>query len=153
MTETLVAEVGALDSNLAEVWGDVVSRSQLGKAIMVGVALSVATYLSGLGTFAPLASSGSVAKAFAMLAGIAGAVSAGAICSITFQPKRVLVLGPASAVAWQFSVLQQLKQDEGTLGSLDDLGSDVVEEMRAVGLYDVFKSFEDISQVGSRSVA
>ena len=153
MTEKHGVDEGAVDSHLAEVWGDIVSRPQLGKAIMVSAVMSVCAYMLALRTIAPLASSVTVGKASAMLVGIAGAVLAGAICSITFPPKRILVLGPVSAGAWQSNILQQLELDESTIGSIDDEVPAVVDEMRAVGLYDVFKSFEDARHVDTRSVA
>jgi hypothetical protein len=151
MTEKQRFNIAGADGQLAEVWGDVISRPQLGKAILIGAALSVSIYLLALETIAPFASTPEIGKAFAMLAGIAGAVASGILCSVAFLPKRVLVVRAVSAAAWQLEVLEQLEQDEGHLGNLSDLPPVVLQEMRSVGLYGVFKSLEDGRPEGSRS--
>jgi hypothetical protein len=151
MTHKQIFGISGVHGQLAEVWGDVVSRPQLGKAILVSAVSSVTTYGVALVALAPLASTPSVGKAMALLAGIVGSVIGGAVCSVAFLPKRIVVDGDSLAAAWQFTVLEQLEQDEGNLGDLHQLPPEVLQEMRAVGLYDVFRDFADRRQSVSGS--
>lgn len=142
MTEQTALRAAGAQGQLAEIWGDVVSRPQLGKAMTVGAAISVAVYFIALHTIAPLAATPAVGKALAMLAGIIGSVGSGAICARMFPPKRVVSDHAAGASAWQTEVLEQLEQEGGPIGEVCDLPPAVVEEMRQVGLYEVFQTFE-----------
>lgn len=137
------------EGQLAEVWGDVVSRPQLAKAILIGAVLSVSIYLLAVRILDPLDSPVSIKRAFAMLVGIIGALAGGAICSLMFRPKRILAEKAVSALTWQAKVLEQLEQDEGDLGSLAELPHKVSQEMRAIGVYEAFKLF-DSSKLSSR---
>ncbi|WP_025591342.1 hypothetical protein [Agrobacterium tumefaciens] len=128
---------------LAEVWGDVVSRPQLAKAMMIGAVLSVAIYYLTLATIAPLAATPAIGKALAMLAAIVGSVISGAVCSRIFAPKRIIVEQAETGTAWQTDILDQLDQEGGPIGRVEDLPPEVVQEMREVGLYDLFKNYED----------
>lgn len=128
---------------LAEVWGDVVSRPQLGKAMIIGAVLSVAVYFIALEMVTPLADTPAIGKALAMLFGILGSVASGAICARIFPPKRIVAEHAAEGTSWQAEVLEQLQQDGGPIGRVDDLPPVVVDEMKQVGLYDVFRNFEN----------
>jgi len=127
---------------LAEIWGDVVSRPQLAKAMMIGAVLSVAIYYLTLATIAPLAATPAIGKALAMLAGIVGSVISGAVCSRIFAPKRIIVEQAETGTTWQTDILEQLEQEGGPIGRVEDLPPVVVQEMREVGLYDLFKSYQ-----------
>lgn len=135
---------------LAEVWGDVVSRPQLAKAMAIGAVLSVAIYFIALELIAPLASTPAVGKALAMLAGIVGSVASGAICARIFSPKRIIVEQTDTGSAWQNEVLEQLEQDGGPIGRVQDLPPVVASEMREVGLYEVFEKYEQGIRAGGR---
>jgi hypothetical protein len=150
MTDTGLMRTSGTGGQLAEIWGDVVSRPQLGKAMVIGAVLSVAVYFIALAVIAPLATTPAVGKALAMLAGILGSVGSGAICARIFPPKRVVVEQVSSGTTWQADVLEQLEQDGGPIGRVQDLPPVVVEEMRQVGLYEVFQSYEKDRQTGSR---
>ncbi|MHC1551357.1 hypothetical protein [Phyllobacterium sp. K27] len=130
---------------LAEIWGDVVSRPQLGKAMIIGAVVSIAVYFFALQTIAPLASTPAVGRAIAMLAGILGSVVSGAICARMFPPKRTVVEQAQTGTAWQTEVLEQLEQEGGPIGRVEDLPPVVAQEMREVGLYDLFKNYENRS--------
>ncbi|MDX3929852.1 MAG: hypothetical protein QHC90_29160 [Shinella sp.] len=143
MTVQNITRATGTHGQLAEVWGDVVSRPQLGKAMIIGAILSVAVYFIALATIAPLASTPAVGKALAMLAGIVGSVISGAICARVFPPKRTVVEQAQTGTAWQTEVLEQLEQEGGPIGRVEDLPPVVVQEMREVGLYDLFKNYEN----------
>jgi len=142
MNTNLGRASGDAHGQLAEVWGDVVSRPQLAKAMAIGAVLSVAIYFIALALIAPLASTPAVGKALAMLAGIVGSVASGAICARMFPPKRVVVEHAATGTSWQTEVLEQLEQDGGPIGRVQDLPPVVANEMREVGLYEVFEKYE-----------
>jgi hypothetical protein len=143
MTYGNVTRAAGAHGQLAEVWGDVVSRAQLAKAMIVSAVLSVAVYYVTLAAIAPLAATPAVGKALAMLAGIVGSVISGAVCSRMFAPKRVVVEHAETGTAWQTDILEQLEQEGGPIGRVEDLPPVVAQEMREVGLYDLFKNYED----------
>ncbi len=150
MTEPSMLRDATAQGQLAEIWGDVVSRPQLGKAMTIGAIISVAVYFIALHTIAPLAATPAVGKALAMLAGIIGSVASGAMCARIFPPKRVVSEHVAGASAWQSEVLEQLEQEGGAIGETRDLPPAVVEEMRQVGLYEVFQTFEQSRRAGQK---
>ncbi|SFB63963.1 hypothetical protein SAMN03159496_06365 [Rhizobium sp. NFR07] len=143
MTDQDVVRAAGPHGQLAEVWGDVVSRPQLAKAMIIGAILSVVVYYVALATIAPLATTPAVGKALAMLAGIVGSVISGAVCSRIFAPKRIVVEQVEKGTAWQADILAQLEQEGGTIGRVEDIPSEVAQEMREVGLYELFKSYQD----------
>ena len=145
MTDDNVVRAAGTHGQLAEIWGDVVSRPQLAKAMIIGAILSVAVYYATLAAIAPMAATPAVGKALAMLAGILGSVISGAVCSRMFAPKRVVVEQAQTGTAWQADVLEQLEQEGGPIGRVEDLPPVVVQEMREVGLYDLFKTYQDRS--------
>ena len=142
MNNPTPAPASGPDGQLAEIWGDVVSRPQLGKAILIGAVVSLAVYAVALATIAPLASTPAIGKALAMLAGIIGCILGGAICARLFQPKRRVVEQIAPGAIWQTEVLDQIAIEGGAIGSVEDLPAAVAQEMREVGLYSVFQDYE-----------
>ena len=143
MIDQNVVRASGTYGQLAEVWGDVVSRPQLAKAMIIGAILSVSIYYATLATIAPLAATPAVGKALAMLTGILGSVISGAVCSRMFAPKRVVVEQAQTGTSWQTDILEQLEQESGPIGRVEDLPPVVAQEMREVGLYDLFKDYQD----------
>ncbi|TMV54686.1 hypothetical protein FGG78_38405, partial [Thioclava sp. BHET1] len=64
----------ARNGQLAEVWGDVVARPALARALVIGAVVSVFAYWLGLQIFPGLAASKAEGRALAMLLGIVGCV-------------------------------------------------------------------------------
>ena len=124
---------------LAEIWGDVVSRRQLGRALLIGAALSLAAYEIALRLFQGLTATPATDKALAMLAGILGCILAGAICARLFPPKRIVVDEVVGDATWRREVLAQLEAEAGPIGDIDTLPEAVIREMKEVGLYDLFR--------------
>lgn len=138
------------DGQLAEVWGDVVSRRHLARAIVIGGVVSLAFYGLGLRFVAPMAETPQVGRALAMLLGILGCLTAGAICARLFAPKRILSEEMGAGTAkWQQQVLDQIEAEGGTIGDLADLRPEVVEELRETGLYDIFR--DRASRIGKEA--
>jgi hypothetical protein len=111
--------------------------------MIIGAVLSVAIYYVALATIASMAETPAVGKALAMLAGIFGSVVSGAVCSRMFAPKRVVVEQTQTGTEWQADILEQLEQEGGPIGRVEDLSPVVIQEMREVGLYDLFKNHQD----------
>ncbi|MDH2328297.1 hypothetical protein QCN27_15635 [Cereibacter sp. SYSU M97828] len=140
------------DGQLAEVWGDVVSRPHLGRAIIIGGVVSLVFYGIGLIFIAPLAVTPQVGRALAMLLGILGCLTGGAICARLFAPKRILSeeLGAGTA-EWQQQVLDQIEAEGGTIGDMADLPPEVVKELHETGLYDVFANRKSRAPAGGEA--
>jgi hypothetical protein len=83
-----------------------------------------------------------LARAYAMLAGLAGCVLSGLICALLFAPKREVVEGAAADPRWREEVLAELAGEHGDLGSVDDLPPSVVREMKELEIYDLFASYK-----------
>ena len=79
-----------------------------------------------------------LARAYAMLAGLAGCITAGVVCAVIFKPKREVIEGTAADPRWREEVLHQLAEQTGDLGSVGDLPPVVAQEMKDLQLYDLF---------------
>lgn len=127
--------------NLAEVWGDTVDLGHLGKAVLIGAAVSLACFFVANLLLAAAVSTPDLARAYAMLAGLGGCLVGGAICARLFPPKREVVEHSTESF-WQEEVLDQLASEHGTLGSVSDLPAATVREMKELELYDLFASHD-----------
>ncbi|ARP85383.1 hypothetical protein [Bordetella genomosp. 9] len=124
---------------LAEVWSDTVDLRHLAWSIVIGVTISVAAFVAAGRWLRDLASSAELAHAYAMLAGLAGSVVAGIVCARLFAPKREVVEDTALAdPAWREDVLAELASEPGGLGTLADLPPAAIEELRELGLHELF---------------
>ena len=128
----------AVQSPLAELWGDVVDLRHLAAAIAIDAAISVAVYLVAGRIFRALIPTVAIAHAYAMLAGLLGCVAGGVICAIIFAPKRELVQDQNSDS--RRAALDLLQSETGTLGRSQDLPARAREEMRELGLLDAFEA-------------
>ncbi|WP_457588740.1 hypothetical protein [Ensifer canadensis] len=131
------APAPSVGDNLAEVWGDIVDRTQLAKAIAIGTGVSLSTYWIAGWFLAGRASTPEIGRAIAMLFGILGCVGGGIIGARLFKPKRVIVDETANA-AWRIAALDQLNLERGGVGRIEDLPPVAAAEMKEVGLYDLF---------------
>ncbi len=121
----------------AEVWGDTVVLKDLGKAIVIGALIAFAFYFVAgriLENFVPTAQ---IARTYAMLVGLIGCITAGAVCARLFAPKRDLS-EQAHDDAWREETLDQLAIESGGLGRVSDLPETVKADLKEVGLYDSF---------------
>jgi hypothetical protein len=124
---------------LAEVWSDTVDLRHLAWSIAIGVIVSVAAFVGAGRWLRGLAASTELAHAYAMLAGLAGSVIAGVVCARLFAPKREVVEDTALAdAAWREEVLADLANEPGGLGTLADLPPAALQELRELGLEELF---------------
>lgn len=129
---------------LAEVWSDTVDLRHLAWSIAIGVVVSVAAFVAAGRVLRGLASSAELGHAYAMLAGLAGSVIAGVVCARLFRPKREVVENTSLAdAAWREEVLADLANEPGGLGTLADLPPAALQELRELGLDELFASRAD----------
>ncbi|WP_296234479.1 hypothetical protein [uncultured Pseudomonas sp.] len=147
MTQELVrpattsAEVTRDTNNLYEVWGDTVDSRHLVLAILVSSVVSLGTYALALWILAGILDSAQMAKAYAMLFGILGCLAGGTICALLFKPKRD-VIEHAADPAFREQVVNDLLKEYGSLGRLEETSSEVIAELRDLGLYELFRDAE-----------
>lgn len=135
---------------LAEVWGDTVDLRHLAWSIAIGIGISVVGFFLASRWLATFVESRQLAHAYAMLAGLAGCVTAGVICARAFPPKREVTEQDLSTdPAWRREVLQELAAQPGGLGSIADLPPAVVRELKELKLYELFEQHEQQLQPGS----
>ena len=129
------------DSRLVEVWGDTVDERHVKIAVALGVVLSVPSFLGAKELFASVMDNQDLAKTYAMLTGLAACLVAAVISARLFEPKRVVTerqLDPEEQIA----AAMELAQLPLGLGTLDSLSPAEQDEMRRLGLYDVFAEVE-----------
>ena len=78
-----------------------------------------------------------MARAYAMLVGLGGCLISGIVCARLFPPKRTVVEHAADPT-WRDEVLDQMAAETGTLGSIADLTPAAIQELKELGLYEVF---------------
>lgn len=134
-------ETFASGLQLAEIWGDVVDVRHLGIAIIIGSVISVSTFLIAVQILGSIASVAAIGRAYAMLAGLGGCVVSGVICARLFAPKRE-VLETVADPRWRDEAMDELVKETGSVGHAADLDPVTVAEMKELGLYDTFTSYE-----------
>lgn len=121
---------------LAEVWGDVVDVVHLRWSLVIGCALGLPSYLLSSVFFSQITTP-QLAKTYALLVGLVGCLMAGAICARLFAPKRDLVEELTDDAARE-EALAELAAETGDLGSVHDLPEVTRQELRDLGIYDLF---------------
>lgn len=127
---------------LAEVWGDTVDTRHLTGAIVLGIAISVGAFFIANRVLNAFVHEPAMARAYAMLVGLAGCLLAGVVCAFLFAPKREVVEHETDAF-WRDEVLAQLAAESGGLGSVADLPPSVVKELKELELYQLFTDAEE----------
>lgn len=127
---------------LVEVWGDTADLGHLAWAIVIGIVISLAGYGLATRLLASSVATPELAKAYAMLAGLAGCLVAGAVCAVLFKPKREVIEGALADPVWRQEVLDKLVEQTGPLGSVADLPPSVVREMKELEVYDLFANYQ-----------
>ena len=123
-------------------WGDTADAGHLAWSIVIGLGISLSVFLLANRLLAGNVASASLARAYAMLAGLGGCVLSGIICAVLFKPKREVIEGEAVDPFWREEVLVKLAEQYGDLGSVADLSPAVVQEMKELEIYDLFANFK-----------
>ncbi|SAK97960.1 hypothetical protein [Caballeronia ptereochthonis] len=130
------------DYRLVEIWGDTVDTRHLAWSVVLGIAISYGAFAIANRVLAAHVPDAAMARAYAMLVGLAGCLVAGAVCAKLFKPKRE-VIEEAHGAAGREAVLAQLASEAGGLGRVADLPPAVVAEMKELGLYELFAEYEN----------
>jgi multidrug transporter EmrE-like cation transporter len=138
---------------LVEIWGDTADLRHLAGAIAIGIAVSLAGFLLANRLLAGAVRSPELARAYAMLAGLAGCVIAGLICALLFAPKREVVEGGAADPRWREEVLAELAGEHGDLGAMSDLPPAALRELQELGLHDLFANYRPRTRAAAEGAA
>jgi hypothetical protein len=138
---------------LIEVWGDTTDVQHLAWSIGIGIVVSITGFLLANWWLSGHIDKPELARAYAMLAGLAGCILSGVICAILFTPKREVVEGAAADPFWREEVLAKLAEETGDLGSVLDLPPAVVQEMKELQIYDLFASYKGVESTASSELA
>jgi hypothetical protein len=125
----------------AEVWGDTVDLGHLSWSVVIGIGVSLGAFFAGKSILSTLVADAAIARAYAMLVGLAGCLVAGVMCAFLFKPKRDVV-EHSSDESERFHVLEQLAAESGGLGSISDLSAAARAEMTELGILELFASYE-----------
>lgn len=129
-------------SRLVEVWGDTADTGHLAWSILIGASVSIVGFLAASRILTGLVATPELARAYAMLAGLAGCLLAGVICAVLFPPKREVTEDAAGDPGWREEVLDKLAAESGGLGTVADLPAAAVREMQELQLFELFASRE-----------
>ncbi|WP_454739348.1 hypothetical protein [Cupriavidus necator] len=127
---------------LVEVWGDTADTGHLAWSILIGASVSIVGFLVASRILTGLVATPELARAYAMLAGLAGCLLAGVICAVLFRPKREVTEGDAGDPSWREEVLDKLAAESGGLGTVADLPAAAVREMQELQLFELFAARE-----------
>lgn len=136
---------------LFEVWGDTVDGRHLIYSIGIGAIVSLGAFFLAQYLFVGWVASLQMARAYAMLVGILGCLAGGALSAALFKPKRNVIEHLADP-AWRSKILIDLQNEYGPLGSLTDLPSATIAELREMDLYDLFADYEKGLLCAAKSV-
>lgn len=118
----------------AELWGDRVALKELAIASVIGIALTMAFYLTASNYFLAQESIDTgLAKGYSLMVGIGGCIIGAFISSKLFKPKREVVeSGEELDVMGAIEAAGSTLEDEIKFAGNADPGS--IREMRALGL-------------------
>jgi hypothetical protein len=134
---------------LVEVWGDTTDIRHLAWSIVIGIVVSITGFLIANRWLSGHVGAQELARAYAMLAGLAGCILSGVICALLFQPKREVVEGETAEPFWREEVLAKLAEQNGDLGAVEDLPPAVVQEMKELQIYALFASYKRVKSPAS----
>ncbi|MGP5065612.1 hypothetical protein ACTXJ2_03410 [Psychrobacter alimentarius] len=134
------------NNNLVEVWGDTVNFKSMIFAIVIGSVVSTGTFL--LAKFFLSSSSGdtTLLNGYAMLIGLGGCLLSGFICSIMFKPARTVISSQEDNSENVKAFIVDLIKDDPNYTSVNDLPSEVKEELNLLQLMTVFQEAEEIAK-------
>ncbi|MGP5436508.1 hypothetical protein [Psychrobacter alimentarius] len=134
------------NNNLVEVWGDTVNFKSMLFAIVIGSVVSTGTFL--LAKFFLSSSFGdtTLLNGYAMLIGLGGCLLSGFICSIMFKPARTVISSQEDNSDNVKAFIVDLIKDDPNYTSVNDLPSEVKEELNLLQLMTVFQEAEEIAK-------
>ncbi|MDF1706147.1 MAG: hypothetical protein P1U38_15365 [Aeromicrobium sp.] len=130
-----------LEQGLVEVWGDTVSEKHVKISVLLGAGLAVPSFLVAKSAFSAGMENQDLARTYAMLAGLAACLVAAVISARLFEPKRIVTEQTLDREQQVQAALDLARQPLG-MGRLDELDDAGRDELRKLGLYEVFEEAE-----------
>lgn len=129
-------------NQLVEVWGDTVNFKSMLIAILIGSFVSVTIFLSAKYFMSSLSGDAKLLDGYAMLIGLGGCILSGIICSILFKPARTLISNIENNHQNTEKFICELIENDSNYISVNDLPSDVQNELSLLKLKQVFLDAE-----------
>lgn len=133
-------------NNLVEVWGDTVDFKSMLFAIVIGSVVSTGTFLLAKLYMSSLSGDATLLNGYAMLIGLGGCLLSGFICSIMFKPARTVIASSEDNSENVKEFIVDLIKDDPNYTSVNDLPSEVKEELELLQLMSVFQEAEMIAK-------
>lgn len=133
-------------NNLVEVWGDTVNFKSMLFAIVIGSVVSTGTFLLAKLYMSSLSGDATLLNGYAMLIGLGGCLLSGFICSIMFKPARTVIDSSEDNSENVKEFIVDLIKDDPNYTSVNDLPSEVKEELELLQLMSVFQEAEMIAK-------
>lgn len=133
-------------NNLVEVWGDTVNFRSMLFAIVIGSVVSTGTFLLAKLYMSSLSGDATLLNGYAMLIGLGGCLLSGFICSIMFKPARTVIASSEDNSENVKEFIVELIKDDPNYTSVNDLPSEVKEELELLQLMSVFQEAEMIAK-------
>lgn len=133
-------------NNLVEVWGDTVNFKSMLFAIVIGSVVSTGTFLLAKLYMSSLSGDATLLNGYAMLIGLGGCLLSGFICSIMFKPARTVIASSEDNSENVKEFIVELIKDDPNYTSVNDLPSEVKEELELLQLMSVFQEAEVIAK-------
>ena len=133
-------------NNLVEVWGDTVNFRSMLFAIVIGSVVSAGTFLLAKLYMSSLSGDATLLNGYAMLIGLGGCLLSGFICSILFKPARTVIASSEDNSENVKEFIVELIKDDPNYTSVNDLPSEVKEELELLQLMSVFQEAEVIAK-------
>lgn len=133
-------------NNLVEVWGDTVNFRSMLFAIVIGSVVSTGTFLLAKLYMSSLSGDATLLNGYAMLIGLGGCLLSGFICSILFKPARTVIASSEDNSENVKEFIVELIKDDPNYTSVNDLPSEVKEELELLQLMSVFQEAEMIAK-------
>ncbi|GAA5064604.1 hypothetical protein [Nocardia callitridis] len=141
------------EGQLVEVWGDTVDERHVKIAVLLGVVVSAPSFLLAQSVFTATMDNRDLARTYAMLVGLAACLVVAVVCARLFPPKRI-VTERAIVPEEQMATVMELARQPGGIGELASLSEAERDEMKRLGLYDLFAEAERrISTEGTAALA
>ena len=134
------------NSNLVEVWGDTVNFKSMLFAIVIGSVVSTGTFLLAKFFLSSASGDTTLLNGYAMLIGLGGCLLSGFICSIMFKPARTVISSQEDNSENVKAFIVDLIKDDPNYTSVNDLPSEVKEELNLLQLMTVFQEAEEIAK-------
>ena len=132
-------------NNLIEVWGDTVNFRSMLLAIVIGSVVSTGTFLLAKFYMSSLSGDAALLNGYAMLIGLGGCLLSGFICSVMFKPARTVIASSENNSDNIKDFIVDLIKDDPNYSSVNELPSEVKEELELLQLMSVFQEAEVIA--------